>query len=233
MATQKKGCGFLITSLVLFLAGGLVATLLGIGAFSTGKKVVDEIGKTGTSFVTPESATYEPKEDSAVTVWLTGDIADVDLDKIAIHVTDTASKTSSVASKPSENSHVGNKHLLGTFEVKEGKSCEVRASGIEDGRHLTIASISMSTALSLFGMGHADRIQPVVPVRTEGYGPTHTFRPELLEGHHGVHKSLTGESRACASQTLCNEHHGGGAGHSQESDTCELLLPRHQLLLHQ
>lgn len=153
MATQKKGCGFLITSVVLFLAGGLVATLLGIGAFSTGKKVVDEIGKTGTSFVTPESVTYEPKEDSAVTVWLTGDIADVDLDKIAIHVTDTASKTSSVASKPSENSHVGNKHLLGTFEVKEGKSCEVRASGIEDGRHLTIASISMSTALSLFGMG--------------------------------------------------------------------------------
>ena len=153
MATQKKGCGFLITSLILFLVGGLVATLLGIGAFSTGKKVVDEIGKTGTSFVSPESVIYKPKEDSAVTVWLTGDIADVDLDKIVIHVTDTASKTGSVASKPSENSHVGNKHLVGTFEVKEGKSCEVRASGIEDGRHLTIASISMSTALSLFGMG--------------------------------------------------------------------------------
>lgn len=152
MANQKKGCGFLITSLILLLVGGLLATVLGFGAFSTGKEVVDAISKTGTSFVTPDSVIYEPKEDSAVTVWLTGDTADVDLDKVIIHVTDAASKTGSVASKPSGSSQVENKHLVGTFEVKAGKTCEVRASGIEDGHHLTIASVSMSTALSFFGM---------------------------------------------------------------------------------
>lgn len=153
MATQKKGCGFLITSLILLLVGGLLATVLGFGAFSRGKEVVDEISKTGTNFVTPDSVIYEPKEDSAVTVWLSGDAGDAELDKVIIHVTDTASKTGSVASKPSGSSQMGNKHLVGTFEVKAGKPCEVRASGIEDGRHLTIASVSMSTAVSLFGMG--------------------------------------------------------------------------------
>ncbi|MGB1936229.1 MAG: hypothetical protein ACPHVK_01900 [Akkermansiaceae bacterium] len=153
MARQKKGCGFLITSLVLFLVGGLAAALLGVGAFSKGKKVVDEISKTGTSFVTPESVTYEPREDSAVTVWLSGNVEDVDLEKVIIHITDTASKTESVASKPSGSNQMDNKHLVGSFEVKAGRTCQVRASGLEDGRHLTIASVSMSTAVSFFGMG--------------------------------------------------------------------------------
>lgn len=153
MATKKKGCGFLIAALLLLIVGGVIAFILGKGAASAVKDFTQELGKTGTSFVTPETVTYTTDEDSAVTVWLTGELADADINKVLIHVTDTSTNTTSTATKPSGSGTLGNKHLLATFEVNEGQSYQVKASGIEDGRHLTIASISASKAISMVSKG--------------------------------------------------------------------------------
>lgn len=152
MATQKKGCGFLISALVLLIVGGIIAAILGKDAVSTGKDFVKEIEKTGKSFVTPESITYAAEQDSEVTVWLAGDNTD-DLSKVVIHITDTQTNKASTASKPSGTGRFGNKDLVATFTVAKGKSYEVKASGIEDGRHITIAGVSTNAALSMVGKG--------------------------------------------------------------------------------
>jgi len=150
MATKKKGCGFLIAALLLLIIGGVAATIFGKEAFSTGKEFISEIEKTGKNFVTPESVEYTTEEDSEVTVWLSGESTE-DISKVVIHITEAATNRTSVASQPSGSSHFGNKHLIATFSVEQGKTYSVRASGIEDGRHFTIAAVSTHTALSIAG----------------------------------------------------------------------------------
>ena len=150
MATKKKGCGFLITALVLLIIGLISSFILGKGAYSEGEKFIEQTGKTGTSFKTPEFASYSATEDSEVTVWLTGN-GTVDIDKVVIQVTETSSANVRTANKPSGTANFGNKHLVATIPVEAGKNYEFRASGIEDGRHLTVAAVSTQTALSIAG----------------------------------------------------------------------------------
>ena len=149
MATKKKGCGFLIAALVLLIIGGIIAGILGMSAISTGKEFAENI-QSGTSFVTPGSTAYSATEDSEVTVWLVGGNSE-DVDKVVVNVTDTSSNTSSPATKPSGSSTMGNQHLVGTFNIQQGKSYEVSATGAPAGSTLTIASVSSSAVLSLVG----------------------------------------------------------------------------------
>ena len=43
MATKKKGCGFLISALVLLIIGGCIAGFTGLSAFNSGKEFVEKI----------------------------------------------------------------------------------------------------------------------------------------------------------------------------------------------
>ncbi len=154
MANPKKGCGFLVTALILLIAGGIIATMLGKSAFNSGKDLVDEIRETGISFTTPETATYvadETNEDGSVSVWLAGD--DTNMSNIVIHVTDTTNNKTTAATKPSGSAQFNSENLVAAFTVEQGKTYQIKASGIEDGRHFTITSVSTGTAISMVGKG--------------------------------------------------------------------------------
>jgi len=156
MATQKKGCGFLITALLLLILGGVIATLLGMGIVSSGKEFLEKIEETGKSFSTPESLTFSPEEDSEVTVWLAGDGTDksAKTDHIVIEIRDTSTNSTTTAANPDgSSSSFGNQHLVATFTVKKGSSYEITASGIEDGRTLRIASISTEALFKIATKG--------------------------------------------------------------------------------
>ena len=156
MATQKKGCGLLITALVLLLLGGVIATMLGMGMVSSGKEFLEKIEETGKSFSTPESLTFSPEEDSEVTVWFAGNgkQESAKTDQIVIEVTDTSTNSTTTAVKPEGSSgSFGNQHLVATFTAKKGSSYEITASGIEDGRTFRIASISTEELFKIAGKG--------------------------------------------------------------------------------
>lgn len=149
MATKKKGCGFLITALILLLLGAALATILGMNAFSSGKEFVEDI-KNGTSFITPATASYSTSEDSEATVWLNSNGTE-DLSTISIQVTDTTTNKTTSALKPSGNSNMGNQHLIATFKAEAGKTYQIKATGLADGRTATIAGVSSNTVLAVVG----------------------------------------------------------------------------------
>ena len=150
MATQKKGCGFLISALVILLLGGGIAAYLGTSAVNSGKEFVDNINK-GEAFVTPATLDYTAPEDNEVTVWITGDQTE-NLSGVEIEVTDANGNTSKAA-KPSGSSQMGNQRLVGTFSVKKGQSYKVKATGADIGRTLRVSNISSSAVLSFLGKG--------------------------------------------------------------------------------
>jgi len=150
MATKKKGCGFLITALLLLLVGLAIASVLGMSVYNEGKNFVEQTGRTGISFKTPDTASYESPEDSDVTVWMTGGDS-LDVDKVIIQVTDTSTKLTRSANKPSGKANFGNKHLVATYPVEAGKNYQFSASGVEDGQHFTISAVSAGTAFSMAG----------------------------------------------------------------------------------
>ncbi|BDS08111.1 hypothetical protein NT6N_31510 [Oceaniferula spumae] len=151
MATQKKGCGFLITALVLLLLGGGIAAYLGMSAVSSGKDFVEDIEK-GEVFVTPGTLNYTPEEDGEVTVWITGD-GSTDLNPIVIEVTDVAAGTTTNADKPGGSSTMGNQHLVAKFSVKKGQTYQVKATGVGDGYTFRVSNLSSSVVLSMIGKG--------------------------------------------------------------------------------
>ena len=161
MATQRKGCGFLITALILVLIGGGVATFLGMKAYSTGKEFVENIDD-GTILITPNSVEITAEEDSEMTVWLADEASDSSdstpstetsepLDKIVINITNTTTDETTIANKPNGSSNMNGQLLVGSFPVKKGNTYKIEANGLADGSTLAISSISSTTALSMVG----------------------------------------------------------------------------------
>ncbi len=151
MATKKKGCGFLITALVLLLIGGGIAGFAGFSAYNSGKAFVEKLDD-GTQFQVPNGTELTAGEDGEMTVWLTGTGSDV-LSNITINVKNLESGKTISASRPTGTSNFGNKHLIGNFKVTKGQRYHVAATGLPDGRTITLSNISSSAVLSIVGKG--------------------------------------------------------------------------------
>ncbi|MBK1854193.1 hypothetical protein JO972_04450 [Verrucomicrobiaceae bacterium 5K15] len=151
MANQKKGCGFLITALLILIGGGGIAAFLGMSAFSTSKEFTEDINK-GMSFMTPYTLNYTADEDTEVTIWLTSD-ATTDLAPISVEFIEKQSGASMIASKPGGTSSLGNQHLVAKHQVEKGKVYQVKASGLADGHTLRIASVPSTSVFAIVGKG--------------------------------------------------------------------------------
>lgn len=151
MAQKKNGCGFLIIALVLLVVGGIIATILGMGAAKTGKEFVENI-ESGKIFAAPDTLEYTSDVDEEVTVWLTSDTAPT-TNSIEIEVTDKDTGESTIAVKPSGTSTMGNQHLIATFSVKKGQNYSVKANGASDGQSFVVAGVDSEAVLSMLGKG--------------------------------------------------------------------------------
>jgi hypothetical protein len=151
MANPKNGCGFLLTALIILVLGGGIAAFLGFGAFDSGKEFTENIRK-GESFVTPQTLTYTPKENSEVTAWILRDEA-LDLSTIDLEYTDTSTGITKQAAKPNGTSNINEQHLLAVFSVEKDKTYEIAAKGAADGSTILISDISPTAVFSMIGRG--------------------------------------------------------------------------------
>ena len=149
MATQKKGCGFLIAAFVILLLGGGIAAYLGMGAFKTGKEFAENINK-GETFVFPDTLNFTAEEDSEVTVWITS-AGNVDFSGVEIEIKDTAAETTSKATKPGNTSNIGDQHFLAVFSVEKDKAYEVKATGATEGQTFRVSNVSSTAVFSVLG----------------------------------------------------------------------------------
>lgn len=149
MATQKKGCGLLITTFVILLLGGGITIFLGISAFNSGKDFAEKIDR-GESFVTPKTLSYTPRENSEVTLWILGD-EDVDFTEIEIEFTDISTGITSKATTPNGANHINNQHHLADFRVKKDRTYQVTAKGAANGSTILISHVSSDAILSTLG----------------------------------------------------------------------------------
>ena len=151
MATQKKGCGFLLTALIIFILGGGIAAFLGYGAFKTGKDFTQNITN-GEFLVTPGTLTYTHKEEGEITVWISGD-ENTDLSKIEVEFTDPLTGVTQKSAKPDGSGFINDKHLLAVFSAEKDKTYEVTAKGAADGSTVWLSSVSSNAILSMVGKG--------------------------------------------------------------------------------
>jgi len=151
MATQKKGCGLLITALIILLVGGGIAAYLGMSAVSTGKEFGEKIEKS-LSFGTPSTLNYTAEADEEVTVWLTSD-GSTDLAPISIEFTELESGINETAGTSGTSSSFGNQHLVAKYEVEKGKVYRVKATGIADGHTFRVANVDSNAVISMIGKG--------------------------------------------------------------------------------
>lgn len=151
MATKRKGCGFLMTALVLLLIGGGIATYLGMNAYSSFLEFTEKF-HAGTTFSPPNTVTYQATESGEVSVWLTGTQMDA-LSSIQIQVTDTSTGDTITATKPDGDSTFEDQHLVASFEVKKDDHYNVSADGLAEGRILTLAEVGQSTVFAVLGQG--------------------------------------------------------------------------------
>jgi hypothetical protein len=149
MAVQKKGFGFLITSLVILLLGGGITIFLGISAFNSGKEFATNLEK-GESFVTPETYSYTPKKNRKVTIWILGD-EDIDLNEIEIEFTDLSTGITNKASKPNGTNHVSSQYHLADFRVEKGRTYQITAKGATNGSTILISHVSSDAILPTLG----------------------------------------------------------------------------------
>ncbi len=151
MATQKKGCGFLLTALIIIILGGGIAAFLGYGAFNSGKDFTENVTK-GESFVTPGTLTYTHKEEGEVTVWISGD-ENTDLSKVELEFTDPSTGVTQKGAKPDGSGFINDKHLLAVFSAEKDKTYEVTAKGAADGSTVWLSNVSSTAILSMVGKG--------------------------------------------------------------------------------
>lgn len=151
MATQRKGCGFLLTALIILLLGGGIAAFLGIGAFNSGKDFTGNIDK-GESFVTPKTLSYTPKEDTEITAWISGD-ENLDLSKVELEFTNTSTGIAEKATKPESTGLINGKHLLAEFSAEKDKTYQIAAKGAIDNSTVWISNVSSDVIISMLGKG--------------------------------------------------------------------------------
>ncbi|NWK56395.1 hypothetical protein HW115_12295 [Verrucomicrobiaceae bacterium N1E253] len=149
MAKQRKGCGLLISALVLFLLSGGLAAYLGYGAYNSGKKFNAQLSE-GTRFTTPEHLQYKAEEHTSISVWIEGGNSESPL-PTQLLVRDTASGQS-VEVHPSKGSTTAfNHHLIATFPVEKGHFYQVAENKLPDGHTLILANVDPNGVLGLVG----------------------------------------------------------------------------------
>jgi hypothetical protein len=151
MAQQKKGCGFLITALIILIVGGGIATYLGISTANTVKEFSEDIQK-GKVFIAPATLDYTAPSDGEVTVWMTGDGSD-DLTAISIEVTDVATGKTSTHGKSNQSSNMGNQHLVTTFTADKDKKYKLKSVGAAAGKTFRVSNVSSSAVFAILGKG--------------------------------------------------------------------------------
>lgn len=151
MAKQKKGCGFLITALILLIIGGVGAALLGGSAFSDVKDAGDSF-KDATTLITPNGADYTAGADGETSIWLSGNDTTVP-SGYSINVKDKSSGEFIDSSTSSTSQRMGDTLLLGTFEAKKGTEYKVHVTGLSAGRTVLVSSVSSDAVLSTIGKG--------------------------------------------------------------------------------
>ena len=147
MATKKKGCGFLITALVLLIAAGAI---FGIGIFSAVKAFAPI-----STFDTPNTGTLTATKDGAVSVWLHGNDTSVP-SGISIDSKDVSTGNMVPAPLTSMTSHMevnGDRRLLvGSFTTETGKDYQVSVTGLASGRKVSLSNTSAASAVGSIGM---------------------------------------------------------------------------------
>ncbi|MFK7909937.1 MAG: hypothetical protein AB8F34_04970 [Akkermansiaceae bacterium] len=151
MANQKKGCGFLITALVLLIAGGVGAFILGGSAFNEAVNAGDSF-KDATAFVTPDGADYTAGKDGETSVWLSGNDTSLPAG-MSINVKDKSTGEFIDTSKSSVSQRMGEQLLIGTFEAKKGTDYKVHVTGLSAGRTILVSSVSSSAVMGTIGKG--------------------------------------------------------------------------------
>ena len=151
MATKKKGCGFLITALILLLIGGGIATYLGQGAASSGIDFVSGI-REGEAFTTPSPLTYTAEETNEVTVWMENNGGTASPGNIGIEYLEHGG-SSAIAERANGSNSIENQLLVASFPVEEGKTYTVKALDAPDGLTFRVAKASPTDAISMVGKG--------------------------------------------------------------------------------
>ena len=147
MATQKKGCGFLITALILLIIGGVICGVGIKGAMGSFEAL--------TSFETPHSGKLTPEEDGAISVWLHGSDTTIP-SGISINAKDTSTGEFVQAPVTSNNTTMASgadrKILLGAFEAKKGTEYEVYVTGLSSGREISLSNVSVGGLFGSIGL---------------------------------------------------------------------------------
>lgn len=147
MATKKKGCGFLITAIVLLIAAAGIFALGIFGAVKSFEPI--------SSFNTPSSTTITADDNGAISVWLHGNDNSVPAGT-SINVTDVASGQIVAAPTTTINSHMkvnGDRRiLLGSFEATKGSNYKVQVANVPNGSKISLSNTSTAAAVGSIGM---------------------------------------------------------------------------------
>ncbi len=153
MATKKKGCGFLITSLIILLLGAGIAAFLGMNVVSDSKKLATNIND-GETFVSPESLTYSPEQDGDASIWIITDLEEPDTSMIQIQVTETGSNTTIPVTETETKITILDQLQMASFPAESGKDYLITVNGAKSGEKFKVSNTLPSDELiSTVGKG--------------------------------------------------------------------------------
>lgn len=151
MATQKKGCGCLVSSLVLFIIGISIAVFAGLSVYNSGKELVDDVQQ-DTEFTTPNGIEFSSTENSDITIWLT-DVKTKPTDKISIKLVDLETGETYTAITPESKVEINELLLIGTFKSQPNKNYKITAAGLDDGSVIKVINIPEDVVMSMASKG--------------------------------------------------------------------------------
>ncbi len=153
MKSSKKGCGLILSAIILFVVGCSISGIIGYSAYKDGIKLVNE-AKKGPSFVTPKTITYTAKTSGKITIWQKIDEQPPSGTTI-IEIKNLRDGSVIKATRPSTNSQIGDFSLVGESDISKGESYEFVAKGLPDNTTLTIAELPPQKIRSIFIKGFA------------------------------------------------------------------------------
>ena len=151
MAKQKKGCGFLIAALILFIGGGVGAFIIGGSAITDAKQAGDSLMDAAT-FITPGETNYTSGKDGEISIWYSGTTTTIPTGT-KINVQETQTGNPVPASIISGTQTMGETSLLGTFDAQKDATYQVNVTGMPDGTTILISSASPDAVMSTIGKG--------------------------------------------------------------------------------